>query len=100
MNGKIKLTNNVIGEYYLSQANEQLFGQTKAGFTKTDGAQRQLTITEQLSQVVNSRTDGTINHPIHRRIKVSLGIARFCIDRNITDEALIDARKIAFHHDN
>jgi len=73
---------------------------SSVGFTKAEGTQRQLTITEQLRQVVNSRTDGTINHPRHGRIKVSLGIARFCIDRNITDEALIDARKMSFHHEN
>jgi len=70
------------------------------GFTKTDGAQRQLTITEQLRQVVNSRTDGTINHPIHGRIKVSLDASEICINHNLSERILEGIHKLAFHIDN
>jgi len=73
---------------------------SSVGFTKTEGTQRQLTITEQLRQVVNSRTDGTINHPRHGRIKVSLSIASINIKHNINEHTLIGLHKLAFHHDN
>jgi prophage DNA circulation protein len=73
---------------------------SSVGFTKTDGAQRQLTITEQLRQVVNSRTDGMINHPVHGRIKVGIYSAESCIKHNIDVETLTNVGKMAFHYDN
>lgn len=50
------------------------------GFGKTDGHIRKLTIVEQLQQVVMSRTDGTIDHPAHGRIPVSLEQAQLLKD--------------------
>lgn len=50
------------------------------GFGKTDGHIRKLTIVEQLRKVAMSRTDGTIDHPAHGRIPVSLEKAELLKD--------------------
>jgi hypothetical protein len=45
------------------------------GFSKTEGVVRQLTIGEQLTQIVMSKANGTINHPVHGKIDVPIGNA-------------------------
>lgn len=52
---KLELTNNVIGDYTLSQVQPKKFGQigSGVGFTPTDGVIRKLTLRDKLQQVIN-----------------------------------------------
>jgi hypothetical protein len=68
------------------------------GFGKTDGHIRKLTIVEQLRQIVMSRTDGTIDHPAHGRIPVSLEQAE--LFKDFPEQYLTLFHHKTFSHDD
>jgi hypothetical protein len=68
------------------------------GFGKTDGHIRKLTIVEQLRQIVMSRTDGTIDHPAHGRIPVSLEQAE--LFKDFPEQYLTLFHNKTFSHDD